>query len=68
MGDIVYEGKMPKSLFVNTHGSELMTTLLVVVHKKKVDHFRQVYPDLLIQFNQTDFENWKKRMRAHVAA
>ena len=68
LGDIVYEGKMPKSLFVNTHGSELMTTLLVVVHKKKVDHFRQVYPDLLIQFNQTDFENWKKRMRAHVAA
>ena len=68
LGDVVYDSKMPKSLFVNTHGSELMTTLLVVVHKKKIDSFRQLYPELLIQFNQTDFENWKKRTRAHVAA
>lgn len=68
LGDIVYEEKLPKALFVNTYGSELMTTLLVVVNKKKIDVFRQVYPELLIQFNQTDFENWKKRTRAHIAA
>ena len=43
LGDIVYEKKISKNLFVNTHGSELMTTVLIVVNKKKVQQFKDVY-------------------------
>jgi hypothetical protein len=37
LGDIVYEKKISKNMFVNTHGSEIMTTILVVVNKKKIE-------------------------------
>lgn len=37
LGDIVYEKKITKNMFVNTYGSELMTTILVVVNKKKIE-------------------------------
>lgn len=37
LGDVVYEQKISKTNFVNTHGSEVMTTVLVAVQKKKVD-------------------------------
>jgi hypothetical protein len=37
LGDIVYEKKITKNMFVNTHGSDIMTTILVVVNKKKIE-------------------------------
>lgn len=40
LGDIVYENKIPKDQFVNTHGSTLMVTVLVVVNKKNVEKFK----------------------------
>jgi len=45
-------------MFVNTYGSDIMTTVLVVVPKKKVDQFKGTYLSLLINFNNSDFENW----------
>lgn len=37
LGDIVYESNIDKNFFVNTHGSTLMTSVLVVVNKNKTD-------------------------------
>jgi hypothetical protein len=37
LGDIVYEKKITKNMFVNTYGSDIMTTILVVVNKKKIE-------------------------------
>lgn len=37
LGDIVYEKKITKNMFVNTYGSSIMTTVLVVVNKKKIE-------------------------------
>lgn len=36
LGDLVYEEKISKNLFVNTHGSHIMTTILIVVPKNKL--------------------------------
>jgi len=58
LGDIVYEKNLNSGVFVNTHGSDKMTTVLVVVPKKKVDQFKTNYLSLLIDFNKNDFENW----------
>ena len=62
-GDIVYEKKMNKQFFVNTYGSEIMVSVLVVVNKKKVDQFKKDYMVVLQNFNQTDYDNWQKRTR-----
>ena len=66
LGDFVYEKKISNQLFVNTHGSKILTTILVVVNKKMIDKFKEVYPSLLIEFMEQDFENWKKRTRANI--
>lgn len=63
LGDIVYEKAIGQNMFVNTHGSELMTTVLVVVPKKKVPQFQKEYLTLLRDFNKSDLENWKKRTK-----
>ena len=62
-GDLVYEQKMPKQSFVNTHGSDLMTTVLVVVPKKKVEQFKGCYWNILLAHYANDFANWEKRTR-----
>ena len=36
LGDLVYEKKINKGMFVNTYGSELLVTVLVVVNKKSI--------------------------------
>jgi len=51
---------------VNTHGSSILTTVLVVVNKKQTEKFREVYPTCLINFYEQDFEAWQKRTRANV--
>ncbi len=43
-----------------------MTTVLVVVSKKHIEKFKDVYTNVLINFNQADFESWKKRTRANI--
>ena len=48
LGDFVYEKKIPNQLFVNVHGSKILTTILVVVNKKHIDRFKDIYPELLI--------------------
>jgi hypothetical protein len=63
LGDLVYEQKMAKTCFVNTHGSDLMTTVLVVVPKKKVDQFKGCYWNILLDHYKNDFTNWEKRTR-----
>jgi len=68
LGDIVYEKDIPGKLFVNTHGSEMLTTLLVVVNKKKVDQFKSQYPNLLREYQAGDLENWKKRTEINIQA
>ena len=45
---------MSKTFFVNTHGSELMTTVLVVVNKKKVDQFKNSYFTILLDHYTND--------------
>ena len=52
---------MDKRLFVNTHGSDLMTTVLCVVNKKKVDAFEKTYWTCLIEYYRNDYDSWKKR-------
>ena len=63
LGDLVYEQKMAKTCFVNTHGSDLMTTVLVVVPKKKVEQFKGCYWNILLDHYQNDYANWEKRTR-----
>ena len=64
LGDVVYEKKITKNMFVNTHGSEIMTTILVVVNKKKVEQFKSTYMNALLDFYGNDFESWQKRTLA----
>ena len=61
LGDLVYEKKISSQLFVNSHGSSILTTVLVVVHKKLIEKFRDMYPMLLLNFYETDYGNWKTR-------
>jgi len=58
LGDIVYEKKITKNMFVNTFGSELMTTILVVVNKKKIEQFKGSYMRVLLDYYQNDFDGW----------
>lgn len=64
----MYEKDISGKLFVNTHGSEILTTLLVVVNKKKIEQFKNVYPALLLNYNYADFDNWVKRTEVNIAA
>jgi len=64
LGDIVYEKKISKDQFVNTHGSSLMVTVLVVVNKKNVEKFRENYMSWLLNFYKEDEEKWQQRTRA----
>ena len=66
LGDLIYEKKISSSLFINTHGSKIMTSVLVVVHKKSIEKFRQVYPNVLLDWYVADLDNWNKRTRANV--
>lgn len=68
LGDVIYENgsKVNKALFVNTHGSELMTTLLVVVPKKQQQKFYESYEYMLIIHNKGDIENWTKKTKANI--
>lgn len=66
LGDFVYEKKISNQLFVNTHGSELLTTVLVVVNKKNLEKFRETYPTLLLIHNENDYDNWVKRTMANI--
>lgn len=66
LGDFVYENKISNQLFVNTHGSKILTTILVVINKKAIEKFYEVYPTLLITHNEQDFENYKKRTMANI--
>jgi len=62
LGDLIYEKKIGQQLFVNTYdNSNWMTSVLVVVNKKMVDQFKQVYPTCLLNYYQQDFEAWEKR-------
>ena len=63
LGDLVYEQKMQKANFVNTHGSDLMVTVLVVVPKKKVEQFKGCYWNILLDHYKNDFTNWEKRTK-----
>ncbi len=58
LGDIVYEKKITKNMFVNTHGSDIMTTILVVVQKKKIELFKSSYMNVLLNYYESDFESW----------
>ena len=45
-------------MFVNTYGSDIMTTILVVVNKKKLESFRSSCMNVLLDYYQNDFEGW----------
>lgn len=40
LSDLVYEKNLSKGFFVNNYESTMLTTVLVVVHKKKIDQFK----------------------------
>ena len=40
LSDLVYEKNLSKGFFVNNYDSKMLTTVLVVVHKKKIDSFK----------------------------
>jgi len=40
-----------------------MTTVLVVVHKKKVESFRNSYFTILLDHYNTDLANWERRTK-----
>ena len=71
LADYIYEnkgGKIKKEFFVNTHYSQYdtepsMTTVLIVVNKKKEDLFRETYEEMLIKFNEADIEAWTKKTK-----
>lgn len=64
---IVYDKKMSATLFVNNHYEETaMTSVLVVVPKKKTDEFFANYEELLLNFNKNDLATWEKRTRANI--
>lgn len=58
LGDVVYEKRITKSMFVNTYGSDIMTTILVVVNKKKLDLFKSSYMNVLLDYYRNDFDGW----------
>lgn len=58
MADVVYEKKITKQMFVNTYGSDIMTTILVVVNKKKLEQFKSSYMNVLLEYYQNDFDGW----------
>lgn len=65
LGDVVYEKKKSDKLFVNTYpDTELMTSILVVVNKKKIEQFKSSYMSVLLDFYQSDFEGWQRRTLA----
>jgi len=66
LGDFVYEKKISNQLFVNTHGSSILTTILVVVNKKIITKFQEIYPGLLLTFWEQDYENFLKRTMANI--
>ena len=41
--------------------SEILTSVLVVINKKKEAAFKQNYLTYLSDHNKNDFDNWKKR-------
>ena len=43
-----------------------MTTVLVVVNKKRIEQFKQSYLTMLLNHNQADFENWQNRTRMNL--
>lgn len=59
LGDLVYERKIKKDYFVNTYGSEMLVTVLVVVNKKNIDKFQTNYHSMLLDFYEQDYEKWK---------
>jgi hypothetical protein len=63
LGDIVYEKKIPKDQFINTHGSNLMVSVLVVINKKNVDKFKASYMRMLLEFYEQDNEKWQQRTK-----
>ena len=61
LSDLVYEQKLNKSLFVNTHGSTIMTTILIVVPKAKLNAIEGFYMTALKDQREKDYESWQKR-------
>lgn len=69
LADAVYEkiNDIGKDKFVQSHSSDqmtyssMLTTILVVINKKKEAAFKQNYLTFLTEHNKNDFENWKKR-------
>lgn len=65
---IVYEKKMNATTFINAHYPDTqMTSVLVVVPKKKTDEFFAHYEELLLKFNTSDLNNWEKRTRTQIS-
>ena len=64
----IYENKdkCQANQFINTYSSELMTSVLIVVSKKKEQNFVQNYWNYLIEHNKNDLENWRKRTKAQI--
>lgn len=62
LGDLVHENQIKKELFVNTHGSEILTSVLVVVPKKRIEQFRSSYFLLLKEHYDNEFSNLEKRI------
>lgn len=44
----------------------MLTTVLVVVKKQKIEEFKKAYPFSLLNFYQADFENWQNRTRKQI--
>lgn len=69
LADAVYEkiDSIGKENFIQNHNpqgpnySQLMTSVLVVINKKKEQAFRASYLTLLQEHNRNDFDNFKKR-------
>ena len=66
LSDLVYEKNLSKGFFVNNYESTMLTTVLVIVHKKKIDQFKSTYPHALLNFYKADFENWQNRTRKQI--
>jgi len=66
LGELVYEKKISSQWFVNTFGSKIMTSVLVVVPKKQVDRFQETYPIVYLEHNKKDLENWMRRTLANI--
>jgi len=63
LSDLVYEKKIDEKYFVNSHGSQLMTSVLVVVNKKKIAEFKEKYFTVLVEHYQNDQQNWERRTK-----